>query len=287
VIKGTVLARGDGFRVADVRCTGGRPGFEAPENEIGHVLVAVRRGAFVRRVCGRDVLVDGSVAYLSAPDSVVQFAHPLAGGDVCTAIWLSEGLLGSLAGGDPAVSDPALPMDPVSELALRRLTVTARRCPAGDLAEQVVRLAAALLARRAPERVGSGRPATAAARRLLVRRAQIEILADPVAGLVELGRRVGCSPHHLSRVFGEITGISVTAYRNRMRVRMALERIANGERSLAELAADLGFADHAHMARTIRAATGHAPADCRKLLARPARSHRSDVRADALPQFRA
>jgi AraC-like DNA-binding protein len=267
VIVDTLIASGDGFKVADVRCPGGQRHFDAPEEKHDHMLVAARRGAFFHRVRGRDVLVDGSVAYLSAPGSVEQFAHPV-GGDVCTAIWLSPALVGELAGGDPLISVPALPMDPASELALRRLTATAwRGDPAGELAEQVVRLVAAMLARHVPERVASGRPPTAAAHRLLVRRAQAEMLADPAAGLVELGRRVGCSPHHLSRVFSRLTGGSVTAYRNRLRVSRALERIAGGEPDLAVLAAELGFSDHAHMARTIRAATGQTPSACRALLA--------------------
>jgi AraC-like DNA-binding protein len=267
VVVDTLIAAGDGFAVADVSCPGGHPRFDAPEEKHGHMLVAARRGAFLRRVHGREVLVDGSVAYLSAPGSVEQFAHPVEGGDVCTAIWLSEGLLGQLAGGGPFITDPALPMDPASELALRRLTATACRSdPVGELAEQVVRLVSGLLARHAPERVASGRPATAA-HRLLVQRAQAALLADPAVGLVGLARRVGCSPHHLSRIFGRLTGSGVTAYRNRLRVSRALERMASGEPDLAALAAELGFADHAHMARTIRAATGQTPSACRALLA--------------------
>jgi AraC-like DNA-binding protein len=267
VFVSAVLVRGDGFRVEDVHCPGARRGFDSPEHSDCHLLVAVRRGAFVRQVSGREVLVDGSVADLNAPGSVERFAHPVAGGDICTAIVLSAGLLAGLAGGDPFVSEPAVPMDAASEVAVRQLSVAARRGdPAGEVAERVVRLVAALLARRQPERVASGRPATAAARRLLVGRAWEAMLAEPAVGLVELARRAGCSPHHLSRVFSQVTGMSVTAYRNRLRVSRALQRIADGEPSLATLAAELGFADHAHLARTIRAATGRTPTQCRDLL---------------------
>jgi len=45
----------------------------------------------------------------------------------------------------------------------------------------------------------------------------------------------GCSPHHLSRVFTQLAG----------------------------LAGDLGFADHAHLTRTVRAATGRTPSSLR------------------------
>jgi AraC-like DNA-binding protein len=259
-----VMAVGDGFRVADVRCAGGPAGFDAPEIERRYQLVSARRGAFLRREGRTEVLVDGTVAYLSAPGLVERFAHPLPGGDTCTAITLEESLLASLAGGDPAALHAVLPMDAASELAMRRLTARARNGdPGGGLAEHVVRFASAVLARRMPERVVSGRPATAAARRRAVSQAKAALAADPALGLVALGRVTGCSPHHLSRVFTQLTGLTVSQYRNRLRVSLALERVAEGERDLAGLAGDLGFADHAHLTRTVRAATGRTPSSLR------------------------
>jgi hypothetical protein len=94
----SILVAGDGFTVADVRCDGAYSGFDAAEEQASHVLAAARRGAFVRRVAGREVLVDGTVAYLSAPGVVQQIAHPISGGDACTAIRLAPGLLAGLAG---------------------------------------------------------------------------------------------------------------------------------------------------------------------------------------------
>jgi AraC-like DNA-binding protein len=264
VHKAALMAVGDGFRVSDVRCTGGPAGFDAPEVERGHLLVAARRGAFLRREGPTEALVDGTVAYLSAPGLVEQFAHPVPGGDVCTAIALDPGLLASLAGGDPVAANGVLPMDAASELAMRRLTAMARRGdPEGSLAEHVIGFAACLLARRLPERTGSGRPATAAARRRVVSQAKAALAADPRLGLVELSRVTGCSPHHLSRVFARLTGLTVSQYRNRLRVSLALERVVGGEPDLAGLADDLGFADHAHLTRTVRAATGRTPSSLR------------------------
>jgi AraC-like DNA-binding protein len=62
--------------------------------------------------------------------------------------------------------------------------------------------------------------------------------------------------------------MSLTHYRNRARVSRALERLAAGERSLGILAADLGFADQAHLTRTVRAYAGHTPSVLRRLLQR-------------------
>ena len=153
------------------------------------MLVASYRGAFVRRVAGREVFVDGSVAYLSAPGTVEEFAHPVPGGDVCTVIRFDPGLIAALSGGAPELADPALPMNGASELALRQATELARiGDPDGSLAERVARLASGLLARRFPDRVASGRPATAAARRRLVSQTKAALAADSRLGLVELSR---------------------------------------------------------------------------------------------------
>jgi transcriptional regulator GlxA family with amidase domain len=67
-------------------------------------------------------------------------------------------------------------------------------------------------------------------------------------------------------VFRAQTGETLSRYRNRVRVRLALERLADGERSLARLAVELGFADHAHLTRVVRAEHGAPPAELRGLL---------------------
>lgn len=263
---GSLLASGDGFDVADVRCTDARRGFDAPEETAGHALVFVRRGAFVRRAGGREVLLDSTMAYLTVPGGEQQCAHPVGVGDACIVIGLSDDLAGSLAGGEPHAL-PAVPMDVAGEFAVRRVAALARAGDIdGELAEQVVRTMAALVARVRPELADCGRHGDAARARLAGQAREI-LLAEPGLGLLELARRVGYSPHYLSRVFGRVTGSSISAYRNRIRVSRALERLGQGERSLAALACELGFADHAHLTRTIHAVTGHTPTAVRRYLA--------------------
>jgi AraC-like DNA-binding protein len=253
---GSVLAASEEYGIADVRCAQPRSGFEAEAARSRHVLVAVRRGAFVRRADGREVLHDATRGYLADPGVVDQYAHPVGGGDVCVSIRLSDILVAALAGGDPGLDIPDLPLDAASDRALRGLVTAARR---GDPAEHLVLTVAGLIARWAPERVAGGRPGTDAARGRLVRAAREILHAEPRTGLIELARRTGCSPHHLSRAFSQLTGSGVGRYRNCIRVAEAVERIEAGETDLAALAVDLGFADHAHLARTVRALTGRPP----------------------------
>jgi AraC-like DNA-binding protein len=60
--------------------------------------------------------------------------------------------------------------------------------------------------------------------------------------------------------------VSLTRFRNRVRVGRAMARIQDGETDLAGLAAELGFADQAHLTRTVRALVGHTPTALRRLL---------------------
>jgi AraC-like DNA-binding protein len=84
---------------------------------------------------------------------------------------------------------------------------------------------------------------------------------------LELGRGLAISPQHLSRIFRALTGATISRHRMRLRVRAALERLADGERDLARLAADAGFADQAHLCRVVRDETGTTPSALRHALA--------------------
>jgi AraC-like DNA-binding protein len=108
--------------------------------------------------------------------------------------------------------------------------------------------------------------------RALVAAARDLITADhPAAeGLLSLAELLGVSPYRLSRACTRELGVSLTRYRNRVRVARALDRIEAGERSLGVLAADLGFADQAHLCRTVREHLGHTPTAVRRLLRHPA-----------------
>lgn len=61
--------------------------------------------------------------------------------------------------------------------------------------------------------------------------------------------------------------MSLTRYRNRVRVGRMMQRLEDGDRDFAGLAADLGFADQAHLTRTAREHAGETPTALRLLLA--------------------
>jgi AraC-like DNA-binding protein len=262
------LAEGGDFVLETVECRCGATGWSSPEAVGRYGIVFVRRGCFHRRLNGTDFFVDPTVVYFERPDDEQQIAHPAGGGDSCTALYLSDEMLSAIWGGEPGLPEEPLATGAETDLRQRLLLSALVRGDDADVSELVVELAAEVLERSEPKRVAAGRPATLAARRRAAADTREALVEEPRAGLLELARRVSVSPHHLSRVFKSETGQTISRYRNRLRVRLALERLAAGEPCLARLAADLGFADQAHLTRVVRGELGTTPSLLRDLLGR-------------------
>jgi len=258
-----VIASPPEFTLASVICRDDHTGWSDVEVSDGYGVVFVRRGRFRRRVDGVVTDLDRTLAYLRAPGQEASFAHPAFGGDECISLTLTPAAWCDLLG-DRTVPESTVYVDARLELAYRRIGAAVR---GGDvdyaLAEELVRLLAIVL-----------RPATpSSGQRHLVATAREAIDADhPAArGLLPLAELLGVSPFRLSRAFPRDLGVSLTRYRNRVRVGRAIDRIEQGERDLAALAADLGFADQAHLCRTVRDHLGETPTALRRLLAQPKR----------------
>ena len=265
-----VAARPD-FTVTTVTCQDDHKGWSEVESPDEYRVVLVRQGRFRRRTAQVQTDLDPTVAYVGAPGEEEHFAHP-AGGDVCTLVSLTPELWSVLAG-DAARIGSAVYVDPRLDLTHRRVLAAAS---AGDveyaLTEQLLRLVGHVI-----EQIpgGGARPAGARPARTdgaLVAAARRVILDDhPAAtGLFPLADLLGVSPYRLSRAFTRELGVSLTRYRNRVRLGRALDRLENGEPNLAALAADLGFADQAHLSRMMREQVGHTPKALRRLLTRAA-----------------
>lgn len=252
----TELARGPGFAITGVTCVDDHVRWSEAEAPDSYRVVLVRRGRFRRRSRSGVADVDPTTAYFGLPGEEEHFAHP-AGGDVCTSVALSSKLWHELrlSGAQEAVYVCA-----EVDLAHRRLLAAARSADLDyALAEQLVRLLG--VSCRAPVVSVPGDAA-------LVGRARVAIHdGHPAAGgLLPLAAHLGVSPYRLSRVFSREMGESLTRYRNRVRVGWALDRIELGESRLTTLAAELGFADQAHLTRTVRSVTGSTPSALRALL---------------------
>jgi AraC-like DNA-binding protein len=122
-------------------------------------------------------------------------------------------------------------------------------------------------------------PAASSGRRAATRRDRMELveackdllltrLGEPLS-LRALAGELHVSPFHLTRVFRELTGRTLTAYLHDLRLRAAVDRL--GEESLSRLAADLGYCSPSHFSDRFRGAFGMAPSQLRNLMEAEAR----------------
>ncbi|MGK5550945.1 helix-turn-helix domain-containing protein [Actinomadura kijaniata] len=257
----TVVAESPEFSVVSVRCAGGHSGWSPPEPADQHQVVLVRSGRFRLRAEGWGSVIEPATGYLQHPGDEMRYAHP-AGGDACTAVSFAPHFWNEATDGHPAAALPVR-VDGRIELAHRGMLRSSADASFA-LAEHLVGLLAEILRQTAvPVRGPGGRG------RVLADQAREALLADhpAAAGLVPLARLLGVTPSHLSRVFRRETGVTLSRYRNRLRVTRALDRLEEGADDLAALAAELGFSDQAHLTRTMRAELGRTPAVVRRLLA--------------------
>ena len=250
---------------AEVRCRHEGPSWSEtePVDRLGMVLV--RSGLFRREVDGAEAVVDVCSGYVQRPASEERFAHP-AGDDVCTFVSLPGSEYEAVTRGTVLTADAPVLTTPAVDIRHRALVARSYAgAGADELAERAVVLVGSVLAGLLPDAVAAAFPSAGPARRVVDDVRQV-LAKDPGAPLQELAGAAGLSSYHVSRVFRRTTGVTISAFRSRLRVRRALEQLAGGQRDLARLAAETGFADQAHLTRSVRRETGSTPAQLRTLL---------------------
>jgi AraC-like DNA-binding protein len=204
--------------------------------------------------------LDPTVGYVGVPGEEECFAHP-AGGDLCTSITVPSASWHLMTGVWPGERVSTVYVDARLDLAHRRVLAAGRT---GDVdyavTEELLGLLGIALHRTGTRANGDEQALVASAREA------ITTDHPAAAGLLGLANLLGASPYRLSRAFSRQLGVSLTRYRNRVRVGKVLDLLANGRTGLSAVAADLGFTDQAHLCRTVRDHLGHTPTALRRLL---------------------
>lgn len=92
----------------------------------------------------------------------------------------------------------------------------------------------------------------------------VELRSDREISLTEWASKRRLAPSTLSRGFRQIFGTTPKRYRMEARGRRAVELISQTSLSLTQIAHDCGFADQAHMCRTVLALSGLTPSGLRR-----------------------
>jgi AraC-like DNA-binding protein len=254
--------------VGDVRCRPTDGGCSC--EEVSHVddFAFVRRGMFIKHVGKRKYTANPNHVVFFNRDEPYRVSHPIRGGDDCSAFSIRRDVLTSIiAEFDPSAADRRSSLFQSAEsscdaaLHMRHLKLLGE-IERGELTDVAVEEQVLILAREVMRQASGGvrrrrramRPETRRARADCAEEAKRIISADfrtPLS-LDELSHRVHASPYHLCRIFRDVTGRSIHAYRTDLRLRCALDRLADGERNLTSMALELGFADHGHFSNAFR-----------------------------------
>lgn len=232
----------------------------------GWGLGLCRSGHYRRTARGEEQTVDPNSGFFRATDDEVEVAQLDHHRVEVTFLDVDPAVVPFIT--EVGKSSPQIPITPDLDLLHRRL-LRAHRARAEALVIESIALSLVTKAvsRRNDAMSRFGRVRTAAAHRALVADACELMHVHDDLGLLALAKLVSASPFHLSRVFREVTGVTIPQYRKQLRVRSALARFDDeSPGSLASIAAESGFADHSHMTRTFVEQFGHSPSAIRDLL---------------------
>ena len=261
------------------RCATDHPSFRNSGPIRDDCFVFPRTAVVIQHDDARAFVADPTIVTLYNRRQHYQRRAVSAEGDRCDWFAVSPDLLrGALLDRDPAAADDERPIrfryapaDASTYLAQRRLFIEASDSTDADplaIEERVVALLGRVLrlayddagVRWSGQRLPHASDLADAAKRWVAPRVAQRLTLNRIA------RALGCSVFHLCRSFRRATGLTLHAYRDHVRLRLALERLEDGERDLSRLALDLGYSSHSHFTAAFRRSFNTPPSAARNLL---------------------
>jgi AraC family transcriptional regulator len=280
----SLLFRSPSTAVGAFRCPLRHPAFGDSGPTEHHLVVFPRTSVWIRHEGSHPFVADPNVVTIYNRAQRYERAPLSPDGDRCDWFAVSDELARDIAGAyDPGAADSptrpfrfeSAPATPDLYLWQRRAV---RRAAAGGadplrMEEDVIGIVSRVLAlayQHAPQPLAR-RASTVRRQRELVEHARAELLRTVTVNspASAIAAAVGTATFHLCRLFRARVGRTMHEYRTELRLRAALELLADGRgASLSAVAHRLGFASHAHFVRVCRRHLGAAPSTIRNLLGR-------------------
>lgn len=263
-----VLARGDGWSVADVICTSGPDDRRFEEQHLHYSVAVVLAGTFQLRTSTSDALMVPGSLMLGNHGQCFECGHEHGEGDRCVSFYFEPEFFARLARDAGIRNQP--PRFVVSRLRpMREFSGLIADVYAGldgtsvAWEELALRLATAAVARAAGDARCSATPRNALPR---ITDAVRAIDRQPAAAhsIATLARHAGLSPFHFLRTFERVVGVTPHQYLRRMRLRQAASRLVTTPDNVVDIALDSGFGDVSNFNHAFRGEFGLSPTHLRR-----------------------
>jgi AraC-like DNA-binding protein len=258
-MSSTTLLQRPTVTVSDFRCSA--VAGEKPFAELHrcHSISFVRKGSFGYHSRGRSHdLVAGSFL-IGSPGTEFVCTHDHICGDECLSFFFEPELVETV--GDRAEAWQIGAAPPLAELmVLGELAQAAAEGKSDIGLDEVGQLFASrfveVVSGRSPNVAG----ATARDRRRAVEVALwIDAHSKRAIDLEQAAGQAGLSPFHFLRLFSGVLGLTPHQYLVRSRLRHAARLLVDEERSITDVAYDVGFSDLSNFVRTFHRAAGVSP----------------------------
>ena len=258
MLKATTLHSGP-ISAIDYHCEAGPGDRPFPEQHRLFSLSYVRRGTFGYRVRGRQFEMVAGAVLLGFPGDEFVCTHEHACGDECLSFHLAPEVVDTMGKSDEVWKRGALPpLAPIMVLGELAQAVAAGKSDVGF--DEVGMLLAMRLAALTGARAQQLRRSSPRDRRRAVETALwLDANAHEPVDLERAARQAGLSPFHFLRLFARIVGVTPHQYLLRSRLRRAARALAADDRSVSDIALDVGFADLSNFVRTFHRAAGVSP----------------------------
>jgi len=255
----TTLLQQKSITVSDFRCSAGPDDTPFLERHRCHSVSYVRKGSFGCRTRGRFFeLVAGSIL-VGHPGDEYMCTHDHVCGDECLSFFLTPELVEAI--GDRAEVWQIGSAPPLPELMVLGELAQAAADGRSDIGlDEVGQVFASRFVEVVSGRAREPVPAKARDRRRAVETALwIDAHSHRQIDLEHAAGQANISPFHFLRLFSSVLGVTPHQYLVRSRLRHAARLLADDERSVTNVAYDVGFGDLSNFVRTFHRAAGVSP----------------------------
>ncbi len=258
-----VLAKTPSISAVDYRCGAGPNDRPFLEMHDGFAIAYVRSGSFGLRTRGRSFeLVAGSLL-VGFPGDEYMCTHDHVCGDECLSFQLAPEAVDAIG---PSEVWRTGSVPPLPELMV--LGELAQSTADGNIdlgLDELGLLIAARMVELVSAKQTKGSTRANDRRRAVEAALWIDANAAGELDLETVSAEVGLSPYHFLRLFSSVVGATPHQYLIRSRLRRAARLLADGSRSITDIAFDVGFGDLSNFVRTFHRAARVSPRAFRRL----------------------